>query len=433
MSALQTRTRRRDTIPKGGDRLVDDEIEDAFGGDGPSDPDPTQPDNSKFGQLPGLKALYDAAKKGYFYSFGRAIHGAFKAGPNGTLPGLEGEVSQEMLLRAPNQRRGYRVPWVYPRRPGERRALTLSAGAGSVTPQLQSPVDVLRSKMVCQRLGANVTNFTGEGPQGFIQIPFRSAGSTASWVAENAAPSSSSNATTQGWVMKPNTVTAYSDITRRMLTLGQEGFEAYSLAEVMRSIAVEVDRATLNGSGQNSQPLGILQDFLPSVTPAAGLGGSIAIADLYEIEATLGQNNGDAPADSRLGWVTSPAGRKALRKVDLGGATDTGHPAWWPKTYIVDNKPVIIEELIGWPALSTCSVPANLNASNYTTLALGNWNDVIINLWDGFDFNAMPATVVNPFLQSVSGVVRVSCFVDADVLLVRPGSFCLCAGWAAPY
>ena len=167
------------------------------------------------------------------------------------------------------------------------------------------------------------------------------------------------------------------------------------------------------------------------MTPAAGLGGAIAYADLVEVEATVGQNNGDAPADCKLGWVTSPAGRKVLRTCDLGGATVTGRYAWKAHSHVVDNAIVTREEMLGWPALSTCSVPGNLNSSDYTTLALGNWNDVIINLWDGFDFNAMPATVVNPFLQSVNGAVRVSCFVDADVLLVRPGSFCLCAGWAA--
>ena len=155
-------------------------------GDGPyDDDDPTVPDNSKFGQLPGLKRSDDAAKKGYFYSFGRAIRERFKA-TNGTLPGLEGEVSQERFLAV--RRTGARLPGAVDLStpPGRAAMPTSTTGPGSITPQLQAPVDVLRSKMVCQRLVRTSPTSTGDGPQGFVQIPFRSAGSTASWVAENA-------------------------------------------------------------------------------------------------------------------------------------------------------------------------------------------------------------------------------------------------------
>jgi hypothetical protein len=83
------------------------------------------------------------------------------------------------------------------------------------------------------------------------------------------------------------------------------------------------------------------------------------------------------------------------------------------------------ETLLGWPSASTTNCPANLtqgSGANLTTLAFGNWRDLIVNLF------SHPDVLVNPYRQSVDGNVRVSVFQDADVLLMRGGSFCLMPG-----
>ena len=431
MTAILQRNRRGDRIPKTGDKFVDDANDDMTDVDDDNDNDPTLPDDVKEGMMPALKMLLEESKKGRWYSLTRAL-GQWV--DHGRVTGLEGEVSQELVRYAPNHTRGFRVPWRHPVPNREQRALTSTSGPGAITAQMQAPVDVLRSKMVCKKLGANIVNLTGAGPSGYVSIPVRTAGSTVSWVAENTAPSSSTNATTGQAQLRPNTVMAFSDITRRMLTLGQEGFGNYSMDELFRAVSVAVDTAAVSGAGGSSQPTGLLTNVgLPTVTPAAGLGGAIAYADLVQVENVVGMNNGDAPGDCKLGWVTSPQGRKALRKCDLGGATVTGRYAWKAHTHVVDNERVIVEEMLGWPALSTCAVPANLNASNYTQLGFGNWNDVIINLWGGFDLDVVPDALVDPFLQSTTGVVRIAVFMDCDVALLRGGSFCTCSGFAAAY
>ena len=64
MSALQTRNRRRvDTVPKGGDKLVDDEIDDAFNS-AQNDGDTTDSVISD--------ALSKAMNAGTWFSLGRA-------------------------------------------------------------------------------------------------------------------------------------------------------------------------------------------------------------------------------------------------------------------------------------------------------------------------------------------------------------------------
>ena len=173
----------------------------------------------------------------------------------------------------------------------------------------------------------------------------------------------------------------------------------------------------MNGSGVSATPLGLLQlTAIPYVAIAAasgGNGGAIALADLVGLEAAVGSRDGDAAADSRMGFVTSPAMRSKLRRTDQGTAA-SGINLW------KDNQ-----SLLGYPAFSTTSVPSNLtqgSGTNLSAIIYGNWADFALQLFSLVD------VVINPFLQSVSGVVRVSAFLDVDMGPRHTGSFAIAAG-----
>ena len=75
-------------------------------------------------------------------------------------------------------------------------------------------IDVLRNKMVLNTLGAQFLT----GLQGNVAIPRKTAASSAYWVAENVAPTESTNAPAFDQVtMTPKTLGAYVDISRRLM------------------------------------------------------------------------------------------------------------------------------------------------------------------------------------------------------------------------
>ena len=399
---------------KTGNKEVDDLNDDAWsGGPGHADEEDSP-----------LKGLYlDALKKGYTFSVGRAVK---QVADGKRSNGFEAEVNVEMATRMGRPAKSFWVPWDSP--VSERRSLTVSTGPGSVTAQIpyMMMIDVLRPKLVIARLGGRILNLVGDGlNKGNVQLPTKSAASTISWVTEGNAPASESNATIQGFTMKPYTATAYSDVTRRMLMLGDEGFEQQVINDLMTGISVAADSTALNGSS-GSQPMGLFQfGGIPQVSAHGdtGNGGTITYSNLVAMNQIVGLYNGDVPATARLGWVTSPQGKATLSLTDKSASASTARYCWESHLQIVDGVERTVEHVLGYPAVATTLAPSAAtegSSSSITALAHGNFDCCWINFFTGFD------VLVNPFLQSTTGVVRISVFQDLDVRYVRPESFVLC-------
>jgi hypothetical protein len=146
----------------------------------------------------------------------------------------------------------------------------------------------------------------------------------------------------------------------------------------------------------------------------------VTAADLLQVEAAVGLACGDSPADAKMAWVTSPAARKKLRQTSRFAAGAT--PVWESHT---DRHPLTgeletIESVFGSVAVSTTNVSQTVvrgSSSATTMIAYGNWTELIINLFTEFD------VLVNPYMQSQTGVVRISTFVDCDSVIRRAGAF----------
>jgi HK97 family phage major capsid protein len=366
--------------------------------------------------LEGLPHNRPGSKTSHRYSLLAAIRSACEHGTKAPRDGLEAEVSQELARRCgPRQVRGFLVPLDIACGP-EQRTLDLGQGAGGVaTIVAPTAIDALRRRMVCSAAGALVGNFA-EGEPGQLAMPRLSSTSAAAWVGDGSAPSES-NATLDQVLFTAHTCTTYTDITRRMLKVGTRDFQDLVLIPDLTSgLAHEVDRSAINGPGNSNQPLGLLQHAgITSLVPAAdsGNGGAIALADVVSLEQTVGAVDGDAAADCRMAFVASPQLRSKLRRTPRG-ATDVGITLWDRGNTIMD-----------YPAFTSTSVPANITqggGSSLSCLLYGNFRDLAINLFTAVDI------VVNPFLQSVSGVVRVSAFLDVDVMPRHNGSFAKLVG-----
>lgn len=370
-------------------------------------------------------------KRARTYSLASAIEDAAEHGGELTR-GYEAEIHQEIRIQRGSPARGFYVPWN--EIAAERRDLGFSgdqlySGAGAartdVPPML---VDVLRAKLAVERLGGKIETLATAAKSLNVQIPVKIQAAQISWVREGQSPQSQENLAIASATFVPHTATAFTDVTRRMLKLGQPDFEHRVTDDLLTGLAVAIDQAAINGTGTaaSGAPLGLLQRMDVQRTIVAsdsGNGGAPAWSDLAALEKLVGDACGDAPADARVGFLTSPAGRSVFRRTPELGASGV-RPAWRAKTHRHPRTGdlEVIETCLGYPALATINVPSDLTRGNGTGLTeavLGNFGDLTINLFTCFD------VLVNPFLQSTNGVVRVSAFVDVDAAIMRQGSFAI--------
>lgn len=321
------------------------------------------------------------------------------------LDGVEAEVSQELAHQMGRSPRGFFVP--LDAGSGERRDVTTSAASGLVETNLRavSLFHRLRSRMVLAALGASVL----PDVVGHLNVPKITSGSGAFWVDEGGVPTSS--APTVGQVtFTPSTVGAFSVCTRQLLTqaggTAQQISRAQSilLSDMARSIAAEVDRVGLNGSGDDPEPLGLLpNDDVPTIAMGTN-GGPMTHAKLCDLEQSIGGADADV---NTLGFVTSSLGRSRLRQTPK--ATD--HPVYlWGD----DNR------VLGYQALATNSIPTNLEkgtGENLTAALLGDFSALFIAFWGAVD------VIVDPFILSTSGRVRITSLLDVALKVRHPEAF----------
>ncbi len=325
--------------------------------------------------------------------------------------GLEDEVNKEIAVRSGKPAQGFYIPWnlhnpAARRQALEQRSLSTSTGSGSIASILGSElIELLRNKMVLNRMGARVmTDMTG----GTFSLPKQTGTTTAYWVAEGSAPSAS-NLTVGQVTWTPKTVGAFTDLTRKFMLQTNQAAESLARDDLTRLLAIEMDRAGVNGSGSGQTPLGILQDSsIPTIAIGTN-GGAPTWPVVTNLEKTVAQSNADF---GKLGYVTSNAGRSKLKNTPKIGTT---FPVFmWER----DNQGE--GEINGYRALASEQVPSNLtkgSGSNLTALIYGNWDSATYAFWSGLDL------LLDPYTGSSAGTLRVVALQDCDIQFRYEASF----------
>lgn len=107
-------------------------------------------------------------------------------------------------------------------------------------------------------------------------------------------------------------------------------------------------------------------------------------------------------------WVTNPLVQGQLQLTQKFTGTN-GQPVWGDTN-----------ELLGYQAVVTNLVPSNLvkgSATNCSALVFGNFDDLYVGIWDGFEF------VVDPYTQKRKGQIEVTANTFYDVKVARADSF----------
>lgn len=314
--------------------------------------------------------------------------------------GFELEASRAAAEKSGRESRGVTIPADVLKR--DLAVGTATAGGNIVSTDLmaQDFITLLRNRMVLSGLGTTMLS----GLVGNVAIPRHTSAASAFWVNEGVAPTESQQAFDQV-TMSPKTVGAFTDISRKLLLQSSLDVEAMVRLDLATVLALEIERAAINGSGTAPEPRGILQTSGVTAVALGTNGGTLTWANIVDLETQVAALNADV---NNLNYLTNAKVRGALKATFIDGP-GSGQRVW------ADGNMVN-----GYNAAVTNAVPSNFTKGTGTNLSgilFGDFSALLIGMWNGLDL------MVDPYTASTSGTVRVVALQDVDVALRHPESF----------
>lgn len=272
-------------------------------------------------------------------------------------------------------------------------------GGATVATELITPIiEVLRNKMVTERLGVRVM----AGLEGNVVIPRQTAPGTAYAVGEIAALTLSNQALDQVPVA-PKRVGTTGQYSKQLVLQSSIDVESFMRDDFLKVLAIMWDRLILNGQGAASEPLGIMNT---AGVGSVNFGGAASWASIVSFWTAVASANADV---GEMAYVTSPsaAGRwQSLAKLLVGATTVAAFPLW---------EGGGTEGMVnGYRAEATNQMPNN-------QALFGVFSEVLHCLWGGYD------VVVDPFTLAKNAEVVITMNTWGDVALRHPQCFCVSA------
>jgi HK97 family phage major capsid protein/HK97 family phage prohead protease len=267
-----------------------------------------------------------------------------------------------------------------------------NAGTNSIQTLLltSSFIDLLRNRSFLLSVVSELSGLVGN-----IDIPKQLTGPAAEWVGEDTA--AASTGITFGLVsLRPKTLSARTEVTRKLLMQNSLGVEALLRADLVRVMALEMDRAGLYGSGANNQPLGLAGvSGINSATWAAA--NAPTFAEIVNMETQIALDNADV---NGMAYAFN-AGLRGRFKTTRKFADGNDGTIWEPGN------------TVNGYATQVSNVVTN------SDVFFGNWSDFLAGMWGGLD------VTVDPYTHSDKGRIRITNFQDVDFAVRRPESFAL--------
>ena len=339
-------------------------------------------------------------KESQDYSIVKAI----KAMTTGNWSGaeLEKEASDEISRKTGKAPRGIFIPSDIRWQRDLIQGASADGGALVATNLLSgSFIEALRARMVVRQAGALVLS----GLVGDVAIPAQNAVNSASWVAENGAVSEV-NPTYRQVTMNPKTLGTFTDISRHLMHQSTPAIETIVRNDIIKTLANEVDKQAIQGTGTSNKPTGILNTSgIGSV--AMGTNGDQATwAKVVETWKEVATDNADVGA---LAFLTSPTQISRLMSIAKVSSSDS--------VMIMNDQ----NNLMGYKVFSTTNSPDNLTkgtaSGTCSALTFGNFNDLIIGEWGSLDIS------VDPYTNAAKGGTRIIGLYDVDVAVRHAESF----------
>jgi HK97 family phage major capsid protein len=261
-------------------------------------------------------------------------------------------------------------------------------------------------------MGATVLS----GLTGNLDLPKMSQATTVQWIDEGEViPETDTSFETVE--IRPNTLASRLPVTRRLLLQASQNYDLELILrqDLVTSIAVEADRAAINGSGTGNEPLGLINNSNVTTLSLGSDGGQITYDNVVDLESAIASNNADIGS---LGYVMSPSVRGAMKKTAVEPGTDRF--IFEPLPQPDPNMPGA-GYVNGYIAQASTTVPSDLTKGSGTGLSaliFGNWSDLYFGEFGAIDVTANPYGRMFP-----SGGVELRAMMDMDIKPRRTESF----------
>lgn len=315
--------------------------------------------------------------------------------------GLEREVSEELEKRHGRAAAGFFVPTDLIARAYSKG--NAANGGNVIETDFREDlfIELLRNRLAVAQLGATVL----DGLVGDITIPKHLTGNTVQWVDENGS-ATESNATFGQMSLKPKTVTANTELSRKFILQSSLSAEQFARSELLKAMMLGIDLAAINGKGTGNEPTGILNTAGIGAVEIGANGGAPEWKHIVALESAIAAANADI---GDLAYITNARVRGLLKtKLKADGVSG----------YIWQDGAT---PLNGYRCAVSNQIPSNLTkgtaANKCSPLIFGNWSDLMIAHWGVLD------VIVDPYTKSTAGAVRITTLQDVDIAVRHVESF----------
>lgn len=304
--------------------------------------------------------------------------------------GRELEVSAELARLEGRSTNGILMPYsVFERRAGTMTTTAPAAGPGSNlvgTDHLGGQyIDLLREANPLAALGMR----TLSGLVGNVEIPRLASGTSVGWFGEDAAIPQT-DAAHDHVALAPKHVGAWCEYSRNMLLQSSPDIESILRSDLAQSLAMEVARAVINGSGSGAEPMGILN--------TAGIQETAKPTKEMDFVPTLAATLLEANIqDSSVSFLVNSGFKVTVDKLLTTDGLPVGAAAFFRN----------------YRNLWTSLVPAG------NIMVAGDFSQVIQGTWSAVE------VLVNPYMESAykKGNVALRIVLTTDIAVRHPQAF----------
>ena len=271
----------------------------------------------------------------------------------------------------------------------------------------------MRARAVTGRLGATLLNL----PPNSVSIPRMTSTAGATWSAETG-PIQVNAPTFDAVLLTPSLISTITIVSRQLLIQATPSVSQLVINDISQSIANEIDRICLNGTGVAPQPLGILNlpvnsagQYLYNLrAPDVTFGGPADWSHVLQFEATLAAAHVHNDDSNTYGFVAE----NSVRQKWMGAQKALNYPSYlWEQP---DNE--IDGRVAGRKAISTSQLPVG-------KIIFGRWSDVLIGTWGS------ASAQINEYSLASKGQVEILVSLLAAVGFRYSSAFCASSDSAA--
>lgn len=273
---------------------------------------------------------------------------------------------------------------------------TATAGQEIVQEDKRAILPPLVDKLIFSQAGATFM----PGLVGNVSIPSY-AGTAVKWKGEVVAADDGGGAFTEV-NFTPKRLTGFINVSKTFLAQDGVGAERLLLDNIANAVARMLEKTILGPNTVSAdQPSGIgyKLNTASASTKAVLTGATITWAKMVGLEKDVDTSNA---LQGNLAYMTNAIGRGILKTVDKGTSNDTGD-------YLMSED----NYMNGYPVLVTNSIVSTYGtAGDGNMVVFGNWADLMIGQWGGYDITIDPYTAA----KTNQVVIVINAYFDAKGL-----------------